>query len=88
MTEPFFLNSNFLCGKKSDKSKASKNSLKMGVYIYIIACIYNKNKLNLKKGLCHALQLDMLFQTKKQLTVQNEDSSRNLGYEIRTAQVE
>jgi hypothetical protein len=43
MMRPFFLNSYFLCEKKSDKLKAYENLWKTGVFVY--KYLYNnKNK--------------------------------------------
>ncbi len=50
---------------------------------YIIICIYNKIMLNWKKGLCGALHLDALFQTKKNLNILNDPGPRNTGNKIK-----
>ena len=67
MPRRFFLNSYFLCEKKSDKFNDSKNAPKMGVYLYISIFIIIKTKLNLKKRPRHVVHLDMLFQTNKKM---------------------
>jgi hypothetical protein len=48
------------------------------VSVYII-----KIKLNLKKGLCSALHLDMLFPAKKNLNILNELGQRILGHKMK-----
>ena len=63
ITEPFFKLVTFLSAKGEHKSYDSKNGQKQ-LPSYINIFISNRRKLNLKKGLCGAPHLDMLFQTK------------------------
>ena len=73
--------------KKAHKFYVSKNVQKW-VSSYINLCIYNKVSAYLKKGLCGALHLDTLFQTKKNLNLLNDTRPRNLGNKIKKSQIE
>jgi hypothetical protein len=66
----------FLRRKRLTSSTTQKRRQKW-VSSHINVCIYNKKKAQLKKGLCGALHLDTLFQTKKNLNKLIEPGPRN-----------
>ncbi len=62
--------------KRLTRSTTQKRCQKW-VSSHINVCIYNKKKAQLKKGLCGALHLDTLVQTKKNLNILIEPGPRN-----------